>query len=131
MPMNALVEQAVAGIRATFVGHQVDAEPDPDGGAYVKVHNLHLGDQYAPNVSWMAFHVTFQYPHADVYPHFCVAGLKKNGVDVVEPFHKGDWKTQSVAEPATSVSRRSNRRDPTVETAAIKLMKVLQWIRSQ
>jgi len=79
----------------------------------------------------MAFHITFQYPHADVYPHFCVAGLKKNGVEVVDPFHKGDWKTPSSAKAATSVSRRSNRRDPTVETAAIKLTKVLEWIRSQ
>jgi len=129
--MNPPVEEAIAEIRATFADHQVDVEPDTDGGAFVTVQNLQLGDQYTPSVSWMGFHITFQYPHADVYPHFCVAGLKKNGVDVVPPFHKGDWKTPSSAVAATTVSRQSNHRNPAVDTAAIKLMKVLEWIRKQ
>ena len=129
--MNPSVEKAITDIRATFAGHQVDVEPDPAGGAYVTVHDLQLGDQYTPSVSWMAFHITFQYPHADVYPHFCVAGLKKRGEDVTAPFHKGDWKTPTIAVAATSVSRRSNHWNPTVDTAAIKLMKVLEWIQSQ
>jgi hypothetical protein len=129
--MNPPVEKAIAETRAAFVGHQVDVEPDSEGGAYVTVQGLHLGDQYAPNTSWVAFHITFQYPHADVYPHFCVAGLKKNGQDVTPPFHKGDWKTPSIAAPATSFSRRSNRWNPAADTAAIKLTKVLDWIRSQ
>lgn len=131
--MNPAVEKAIADIRATFAGHTVDVEPDPDGGAHVTVHDLRLGDQYTPSVSWVAFHITFQYPHADVYPHFCVAGLKKRGEDVTPPFHKGDWKTPTMtnAVAATSVSRRSNHWNPAVDTAAIKLMKVLEWIRSQ
>jgi hypothetical protein len=129
--MNASVEQAVAQLRMTFEGHRIDIEPDSDGGAYVRVHDLDLGDQYEPHKSWMAFHITFQYPHADVYPHFCVTGLKKNGAEVTPPFHKGEWKTPTVAEPATSVSRRSNHIDPAVDTAAIKLLKVLEWMGKQ
>ena len=129
--MNPPVEKAVADIRTTFAGHKVDAEPDPDGGAHVTVHDLQLGDQYTPSVSWVAFHITFQYPYADVYPHFCVVGLKKRGVDVSAPFRKGDWKTPTIALAATSVSRRSNHWNPAVDTAVIKLMKVLEWIRSQ
>lgn len=128
--MNPPVEQAIAEIRATFAGHQVNVEADPEGGAYVTVHDLPLGEQYAPSASWIGFHITFQYPHADVYPHFCVADLKKNGQDVSAPFHKGEWKPPSGAVPATSVSRRSNNRNAAVDTAAIKLMKVLEWIRS-
>ena len=65
------------------------------------------------------------------YPHFCVPGLKKREQDVTPPFHKGDWKTPSRNEPATSVSRRSNKLNPAVDTAAIKLTKVLDWIRKQ
>jgi hypothetical protein len=60
-----------------------------------------------------------------------VAGLKKNGVEVVDPFHKGEWKTPSGAEPATAVSRRANRWNAAVDTAAIKLTRVLDWIRRQ
>lgn len=129
--MNPSVEKAIAEIKATFVGHQVNVESDSDGGAYVTVQGLHLGDQYTPNTSWVAFHITFQYPHADVYPHFCVAGLKRNGQEVTDPFHKGEWKTPTITVPATSVSRRSNHRNAAVDTAAIKLMKVLEFIRSK
>jgi hypothetical protein len=129
--MKPDVEQAIAEIRATVAGHQVDVEPDPDGGAYVTVRDLHLGDQYAPSVSWVGFHITFQYPHADVYPHYCVAGLKKNGTDVDKPFHKAEWKPPSGMVPATSVSRKSNHWNAAADTAAIKLLKVLEWVRSQ
>jgi len=117
--MIPAVEKAIADIRATFAAHRVDVEPDPAGGAYVTVHDLPLGDQYVPSVSWIAFHITFQYPHADVYPHYCIAGLKKRGVDVTDPFHKGEWKTPSVTSPATSVSRKSNHWNPATDTAVI------------
>jgi len=129
--MNSNVEQAIAEIRATVAGHQVDVEPDADGGAYVTVRDVHLGDQYTPSVSWVGFHITFQYPHADVYPHYCVAGLKKNGADVGKPFHKAEWKPPSGTVAATSVSRKSNHWNAAADTAAIKLLKVLEWIRSQ
>ena len=130
--MNPSVTQAIAEIQATFAGHQVDVEPDPDGGAFVSVRDLHLGDQYMPSVSWVGFHITFQYPHADVYPHYCVAGLKKNGADVGVPFHKAEWKPPSgAAVSATSISRKSNHWNAAADTAAIKLLKVLDWVRSQ
>lgn len=127
------VEEAVTDIRKSFAGHSVDAEPDADGGAFVTVHDLLLGEQYEPSVSWIGFHLTFQYPHADIYPHNTVAGLKrKNGEDLGQGFHTDgkEWKTPSRSQPATMMSRKSKDWDPARDTAAVKLQKVLDWIRS-
>lgn len=125
--MTPAVEQAIAEIQATFPGHQVDVEPDSDGGAYVTVRDLPLGDQYTPSVSWVGLHVTFQYPHPALNQLFCVAGLKKNGADVTAPFHKGEWTPPSGKVAATMISRKSPGWDAAVDTAAIKLLKVLEW----
>ncbi len=101
--MTPAIEQAIAEIRVTFEGHPIDVDPDPEGGAFVTVHDLSLGDQYEPSVSWVAFRITFQYPHADVYPHFCVGGLKrKDGTELGDPFHKATWETPRGAEASIS-----------------------------
>jgi hypothetical protein len=128
------VVEAIAEIRASFERNAVDAEPDGSGGAHVTVHALHLGEGYEPSTSWVSFHITFQYPYADVYPHYLVAGLKRAcGAALQVPFHSDGqtWKTPTVSRPATMLSRRSNRWDPGVDTACDKLLKVLHWIRSQ
>ena len=131
--MKPGVEQAIEEIRKSFDGHRVDVEAENDGGALVRVHDLEMGGQYEPERSWVAFHITFQYPFADVYPHFCTADLKrKDGARLGEGFSAGaQWKTNSQSEAAVQVSRRSNHWDSSADTAAIKLDKVLTWIQSR
>ena len=131
--MTAAVQQAIEEIRAAFPGHKVDVEPDADGGAYVKVHDLVLGDKYEPSVSWLAFRITFQYPFADIYPHFCIPTLKRiDGRSLGDGFNlNNQWQTSKATEPAILLSRRSNRLNPETDTAALKLAKVLDWIRSR
>jgi hypothetical protein len=131
--MKQAVEQAIEEIRKSFVGQRVDVEADDDGGAFVRVHDLEIGEQYETERSWVAFHITFQYPFADVYPHFCGADVKrKDGAALGEGFSAGaQWKTKSQSEAAIQVSRRSNHWDSSADTAAIKLDKVLTWIRSR
>ena len=131
--MTAAVQQAIAEIRAAFPGHKMDVEPDTDGGAHVKVHDVFLGDQYEPSVLWLAFRITFQYPFADIYPHFCTATLKrKDGRSLGDGFNlNNQWQTPKATEPAILLSRRSNRLNPETDTAALKLAKVLDWIRSR
>lgn len=127
------IHQAIEEIRGAFPAHTLDAEPDDDGGAFIKVYALSIGVQYEPDSSWIAFRITFQYPFADIYPHFLTAYLRrKNSKSLGEGFHLNHhWEHPGGKEPATMVSRRSNRRDPTSETAALKLAKVLDWIRSR
>lgn len=136
--MNASVQQSIEEIRIAFPGHLVEAESDEQDGAFVKVHDLHVGDQYEPSQSWVAFRITFQYPYADVYPHFCVPGLKrKDGKPLGIEFQPNkEWQTPTKqmpnkGEPATMISRRSKKLNPATDTAALKLQKVLDWIRSK
>lgn len=130
--MNPAVHEAIDELRRQFPGHAVDAEPDDAGGAYVTVATVFLGSQYEPTTSWLGFHITFQYPFADIYAHFCTSFLKRvDGKPHCDAIHLNkEWKTPSRTEPAILVSRKSRRWDAGRDTAATKLMQVLEWIRS-
>ncbi len=122
------VEEAVAELRAAFSQNEVEVEPDNAGGAYVLVRDLPLGDQYRPARSWIGFQITFQYPHADVYPHFTDPTLARTDNQALgQGFARTKWHGRDV----TQISRRSNQWNPAEDTAAIKLAKVLQWIVNQ
>lgn len=131
--MKRAVEQAVEEIRRSIPGCSVKAEPDPEGGAFVNVDSVNLGPKYEPSTSFIGFHITFQYPHSDVYPHFLINGLKRTDANPLgQGFHsERDWVTPSLTTKATMVSRRSNHLNPAVDTAATKLLKVIEWIRNQ
>ena len=131
--MKPEVLRAIDEIRSAFPGVTVEVEPDSEGGAFVRTIDFEIGAQYEPSRSWSSFRITFQYPFADIYPHFFVADLRrKDGNPLGEGFHlNNQWQHPGGNEPATMVSRRSQRRDPATETAALKLAKVLDWIRSR
>jgi hypothetical protein len=122
------VQTAVEEIRQTFAGHRVDVEEESQGGAYVIVHDLVVGERYTPTTSWFGFLITFQYPRADVYPHFMDGALcrmdgKSHPTGISGPTQ---WQSRSVLQ----ISRKSNRWNPAVDTAAAKLLKVLDWVKS-
>jgi hypothetical protein len=93
------------------------------------VQGLSLGEKYAPSASWVGFAIGFQYPASDVYPHFVRSDLARvDGRPLGEAMTTGHtWN----AGPAVQVSRRSHKWDRSADTAAIKLAKVLEWIRSR
>jgi len=127
--MTPEVANAIEEVIAAFPGHQVDVTPEAQGGAYVVVQSLPVGPAYTPSQTWVGFLITFMYPHADVYPHFVDAGLRRengqpHGTGITGPI---SWNSRS----ALQVSRRSNRWSPGTDTAALKLAKVLEWLRSQ
>lgn len=127
--MTPDVTAAIEEVKQAFPGHQVDVTPEPQGGAYVVVHDLPVGTQYVPPVSWIGFLITFQYPYADVYPHFVEPALRRadgagHGVGIAGPM---PWDGRT----ALQVSRRSNHWNAAADTAALKLTKVIEWLRSQ
>ncbi len=67
-----------------------------------------------------------QYPFADVYPHHVRPDLTRcdgNGLG------SGMQVTRYAGfdRPSVQISRRSNNRDPSIETALHKLLKVIDW----
>lgn len=127
MLKNSVV-QAIDMLRCSFPNNRVDVEADGQGGAAVTVHDVELGPQYSPSRSWIGFVVSFQYDATDVYPHFVHSDLARvDGRPLGQGFGKATW----CGRPATQISRRSHGWSPGVDTAAGKLMKVLEWTRSQ
>jgi hypothetical protein len=123
------VEQAIAEVRATFPDNVVMVEEEEQGGAYVFVEKLSIGEQYVPATSWVGFLITFQYPRADVYPHFLDGTVSRVDKQALGDAFSGptSWRKRS----AIQVSRKSNHLDSSIDSAATKLLKVLAWIRSR
>lgn len=127
--MTPEVESAIEELKKVFVDRQVDVDPDADGGAFILVHDLFVGTMYEPEISWVGFRITFQYPRADVYPHFLDPSVRrKDGSPLGQGFSEvPEWHGRKVIQ----VSRRSNRLNPATDSAATKLAKVLEWIRTR
>lgn len=122
------VEKAIWELRETFDDCSVDAESDGSGGAIVLVSDVALGTPYSQTEVWFGFHITYQYPHADVYPHFTNSDLARlDSGSLGEGFGSATFRGQ----PAIQISRRSNRLNPNTDTAALKLLKVIEWMRCQ
>jgi hypothetical protein len=125
--VTAEVQGAVAEIRSAFPESAVVAEEDGQGGAFIRVESVDIGQKYAPSKTWFGFHITFQYPRADVYPHHMGADVKRvDGVGFGQGVSAQKWRDS----PSLQISRRSNRLEPTVDTAATKLMKVIAWLKN-
>ena len=122
------VAKAIEEIRCTFEGCDVEAEADGSGGAIVVVRGVPMGCPYVQTEVWFGFLITFQYPYSDVYPHFTDADLERSdGGSLGGGFGTASFQGQ----PAIQVSRRSNRLNPETDTAALKLLKVVTWMKSQ
>ena len=122
------VAQAIDEVRCTFEGCGVEVEEDGSGGAFVVVTGISLGRPYVQAEIWIGFQITFQYPYADVYPHFTNADLaRSNGSEIGEGFGSGSFQGR----PAMQISRRANRLNPQTDTAALKLLKVVRWMKGR
>lgn len=128
--MIAEVAQAVEEIRKAFPKAKVEAHEDTDGGAHVIVDPVDPGPPYEQRETWIGFHITFQYPVSDVYPHFVRPDLSRvDKQPLTAGMSVGSFGFDGRA--AVQVSRRSNRLNPATDTALTKLDKVLEWLASQ
>lgn len=125
--MTAEVQGAVAEIRCAFPDAAVVAEDDGQGGAFVRVEPVDVGGKYSPSKTWCGFHITFQYPRADVYPHHIGAEVKRvDGAGHRQGVSAQRWRNFA----SLQLSRRSKRLEPSIDTAATKLMKVIAWFKN-
>ena len=126
--MKPEVSQAVDQLRACFPDATIEARSSDDGGAFVTIDSIDPGPAYAPRTTWLKFAVSYQYPYADVYPLFVRPDLIRSDG---HPHGEGIALASFDDEPALRLSRRSNRLNPLTDTAALKVTKVLEWLREQ
>ena len=139
--MREAVAGAIAELEDEGPGEGVRFEEDGDGGAYVVVDGIEIGNCFSPSTSWIGFHITHSYPEAAVYPHFIDAGLRYVGEGEAPNEHpdgnlpramtRGDHKMPSFELAAVQVSRSSPRRAPGTDTALKKLLRVIDFLRSR
>ena len=126
--MKLNVQEAVAELRASFPVAVVTAEDDGDGGAFVAVDPVDPGPAYCQNNTWLKFHISHSYPDADVYPLFVRPDLTRvDGNGHGKGFAMGSFRDEA----ALQLSRRSNHRTAEFDTAARKVLKVIQWLHAQ
>ncbi len=126
--MKSDVEQAVAELCLRFGDAEVLAHGTDDGGATVTINPINLGLGYSPKTTWMKFAISFQYPYADIYPLFVHPDLVRTDG---KPHGEGISLASFQGEPALQVSRRSNHLNPEIDTAALKVTKVIEWLRTR
>ena len=126
--MKAEIEQAVEELRRCFSDAEVVARATDDGGVTVTIDSIDLGPVYTPQQTWIKFAISFQYPYADVYPLFVRPDLvRADG----QAHGEGITQASFEDEPALQLSRRSNGLNPKIDTAALKVTKVIQWLLAQ
>ena len=126
--MKPAIEQAIEELRRCFSGAAVAADAKDDGSAVVTIDSIDLGPLYIPQQTWIKFAITFQYPHADIYPLFARPDLvRADG----QPHGKGITLTSFEGQHALQLSRQSNHLNPEIDNAALKVTKVIQWLNEQ
>jgi len=126
-PLNKTVEEAIDNLRRCFPESTITIEPDEAGGARVAVESVVLSAVYLQPETWIAGHLVAQLPYADIYPLFVRGDLARtDGRPLGTGLSNGHV---FLGRSAVQASRRSNRRDANIETAAHKFIKVIEWLR--
>lgn len=126
--MTPAVLQAVDELKATFPGSTVTLRDTGDGGASVTIDAIDPGTPYSQRATWIGFVIGFQYPYSDIYPLFVRPDLARvDGAALGEGFSPSAFD----GTPATQISRRSNKLNPATDTAALKVTKVMAWMRAR
>lgn len=123
----SVIGDAIAAVRDHFDGHAVEVIPDGAGGVYLTVSEVPVGDRYTPTVTWLGFQINSAYPYSDVYPHYMGPVSRADGAGHGPAVQSVMWRDR----PALQLSRRSNRWNPSRDSAALKAAKVLTWFRTQ
>jgi hypothetical protein len=137
--MKPDVLEAIAEIERAAIGSGVRSAPDSDGGAYVVIDGVDVGESFDPPTTWIGFHIVWTYAEGDVYPHFIGSELKYVGSrptpnqspagNLPEALARGQ-EMPGFKLAAIQVSRRSNRRNAETDSALLKTMRVIEFLRS-
>ena len=126
--MKPAIEQAIEELRRCFSDAAVAADAKDDGSAVVTIDSVDLGHLYTPQQTWIKFAITFQYPHADIYPLFVRPDLERADA---QPHAQGITWAQFERQPALQLSRQSKNLNFEIDNAVLKVTKVILWLKEQ
>ncbi len=127
------VKTALADIIKAY-GDNVRVVPDGQGGAWIEIAEVGLGDPYAQDDTFVICLLPFNLPGADVYPLFVRNDLtRSDGNGLGEGFGTTSvaWPGDPEARPVVQVSRRTRGNAFVLQTPRQKIEKVLDWVRTR
>jgi hypothetical protein len=124
--MKVEVSTAIEELKRQFDNSSLRTREDGQGGAFVVMEPVELGQKYRPAVTWIGFQIPAQYPYADIYPVF-IGGdvVRADGVAFVPPVTAGH---HFEGRGAIQISRRSGAAQSGSQKATAKILKVLDFL---
>ena len=124
--MKQDVANAIEELKRAFPSSEVSSREDGNGGAYVVVEDVDIGERYCPSSTWLGGHIPALYPYADIYPLFMADNVHRvDGVAFQAPVTHG---AQFLERSAVQISRRNNHTQHYPQTAVAKFLKVLHFL---
>jgi hypothetical protein len=125
LQLAAAVEGALSDLRREF--GRADAEAVGDGGAFVTVAELEIGERWEPPVIDLTFLLPFNFPYNYIYPFYTDASLERvDGGAWPQALQRVSWRGRD----AIQISLRPNRWRPEHETASSLVYLVQHWFRA-
>lgn len=127
------VTRGVEEIVRAYGRSRVRAVPDGQGGAWIEISRVPLGEPYDQGDTFLVCLLPFNLPTADVYPMFVRSDLTRTdggahgagfGVTTLQ------WPGEATPRPVIQLSRRTAG-DPSAQTPLQKIEKVLHWLRTR
>lgn len=131
--VKAAVRDALGTIRSAFPDFGLATHADGQGGLWVEMTGVPLGAPYAQADTFLVCLLPFTLPGSDVYPMFVRPDLSRvDGQPLGEGFQQTElsWPAEASSRKVVQVSRRT-RGSFASQTAAQKIAKVLDWIRTR
>jgi hypothetical protein len=132
--MKETVQAAVTPITEAYGAEKVRVVPDDQGGAWIEISDVELGDPYEQDTTFVICLLPFNLPGADVYPLFVRHDLTRhdgNGLGDGFAMTEVNWPGDPQPRPVTQLSRRTRRSEFTMQTPVQKIDKVLDWVRTR
>jgi hypothetical protein len=125
--MKIEVSTAIEDLKHQFPGAAFTVREDGQGGARVLMEPVAIGPKYRPSDTWLGFQIPAQYPYADIYPVFLGNVARLDGKPFVAPLTAGH---NFEGRPALQVSRKNSAAQSGFQTAAAKILKVLDFLEN-
>ncbi len=130
---KAAVRNALDSVTGAFPDSGLTTHADGQGGLWVELTGVPLGIPYQQDDTFVLFLLPFTLPGSDIYPMFVRRDLSRvDGQPLGEGFQPTElsWPAERSPRPVLQVSRRT-RGAFASQTAAQKIVKVIDWIRTR
>jgi hypothetical protein len=131
--LKASVREALDLLGAAYPNISLRVVPDTQGGAWVEMLEVPVGSPYSQETSFVVFLLPFNLPGTDVYPFFVCPELSRlDGAGLGPGFQltQLSWPGDPEPRAVMQISRRT-RGAFAMQTAAQKVVKVLDWLLTQ